>query len=85
MYVGTDDATDAILVYVFKNKTVQRFTDWKAFPRMFPFRDTDVLINKRAFSAKEAMTVHKQDNTEEQESIALSSTEEFWRSSTCPR
>ena len=69
IYVGADDATDSILVYVFKINKTMRFSDWKAFPKMFPFCDPDVLMNKRDFTDKDALKMHSQDEKEQKDFV----------------
>jgi hypothetical protein len=70
IYVGFDDSTECILAYIFKTKKIARFSDWKAFPRMFPFRDPDVVVNKRDFTEKDAKAMYTEDASEEQAFVA---------------
>jgi len=46
IYVGADDSTSSIHVYLFKTNKTKLFADWKAFSIDVPFRNPDVLSTR---------------------------------------
>ena len=74
IYVGADDSTSSIHVHLFKTNKTELFSDWKAFPDDFPFRDPDVLFDKSIFSAKDARRMHQIDDARLKKRISLQPT-----------
>ena len=68
--MGADSSTNSIHVYVFRTNTIQLFSDWKAFPQQWPFRDPSVLISNTGFDAQSVKRMHKEDDAEELQFVA---------------
>ena len=63
-YMGADASTDSIHVQVFKTKSVQLFSDWKAFPNPWPFQDPSVLKTDTDFDVTHVKHMHNEDDAE---------------------